>query len=61
VIGGNQQSKLGASNFILRAFTPTFVPDDDPEHNPFTWVPLETGDDCAKVVASEELLFGVLE
>jgi len=61
VIGSNQQAKLGASNFILRAFTPTFIADTEPEHNPFSWVPVGPDADCAQVVAEEVPLFGILE
>lgn len=61
VIGSNQQKKLGASNFILRAFTPTFVPDTEAEHNPFSWAPVEPGTDCRTILAQEGRLFGALE
>lgn len=61
VIGANQQSKLGASNFILRAFTPSFVPDTQAEQNPFSWVPLPSGAGCPEIVALEARLFGALE
>jgi hypothetical protein len=61
VIGSNQQAKLGASNFILRAFTPTFVPDTEAEHNPFSWAPVSLETDCRTIVAGEEQLFGPLE
>jgi len=61
VIGSNQQAKLGASNFILRAFTPTFIADTEPEHNPFSWAPVGPDADCAGVVAAEVPLFGALE
>jgi hypothetical protein len=61
VIGSNQQAKLGASNFILRAFTPTFIADTEPEHNPFSWAPVSPDADCARVVEAEAALFGVLE
>ena len=61
VVGSNQQAKLGASNFILRAFTPTFIADTEPEHNPFSWAPVGPDADCARVVASEVPLFGALE
>ena len=61
VIGSNQQAKLGASNFILRAFTPTFIADTEPEHNPFSWAPVSPDADCARVVETEFSLFGDLE
>ena len=61
VIGANQQSKLGASNFILRAFTPSFVPDTQAEQNPFSWVPLPSGAGCPEIVDLEDRLFGALE
>jgi len=61
VIGSNQQAKLGASNFILRAFTPTFIADTEPEHNPFSWAPVGPDADCTQIVAAEVPLFGVLE
>jgi hypothetical protein len=61
VIGSNHQKKLGASNFILRAFTPTFVPDTEPEHNPFSWAPISPEADCRTIVEQEEPLFGALE
>lgn len=61
VVGSNQQRKLGASNFILRAFTPTFIPDTEPEHNPFSWAPVSLEADCDLIVAEEERLFGALE
>jgi len=60
VVGTNEQQTLGASNFMLRAFTPTFVPDPSPERNWFEWAPVSDRETCADVVAGEERIFGPL-
>ncbi len=61
VTGTNEQQTLGASNFMLRAFTPTFVPDPAPERNWFSWAPIADHEQCADVTAGEDRLFGPLE
>lgn len=61
VLGTNEQQTLGASNLILRAFTPTFVPDPEPDRNMFVWIPIAGEQDCADIVAAEDQVFGPLE
>jgi hypothetical protein len=61
VFGTNEQQTLGASNLILRAFTPAFVPDPEPDRNTFDWSPIAPEQDCADIVAAEDQIFGPLE
>jgi hypothetical protein len=61
VRGTNEQQTLGASNLILRAFTPTFVADPAPDRNTFSWVPIASHEGCADIVAAEDRIFGRLE
>jgi hypothetical protein len=61
VLGDNEERTLGASNLLLKVFTPSFRPDPDPERNTFTWVPVPEGTDCAALEAGEEALFGPLD
>ncbi|MDT8435582.1 MAG: hypothetical protein RRA92_02390 [Gemmatimonadota bacterium] len=61
VTGRTEQRTIGASNLLLRAFTPTFEPDPDPARNTFDWAPLTPGEGCGTVVAAEDRLFGPLD
>ena len=61
VLGTNDQRTLGASNLVLRAFTPTFVPDPTPDRNTFTWAPIESHEGCADIAAEEDRILGRLE
>lgn len=61
VLGTNEQQTLGASNLILRAFTPTFVPDPEPDRNTFDWTPVAGDQGCADIVATEDQVFGQLD
>jgi hypothetical protein len=58
VTGGGDQAVIGASNAILRTFTPTFEHNPDPERNTFVWVPVPEDATCESVVAGREQLFG---
>ncbi len=61
VLGRNEQRTIGASNLLLKAFTPTFEPDPDPARNTFEWAPLPAGSDCAGAEEWEARLFGPLD
>lgn len=53
-----EQEVVGASNQILKAFTPRFHPDPDPSRSTFVWVPVPRGATCEAVVAAASNLFG---
>lgn len=61
VLGTNEQRTLGASNLLLRAFTPTFVPDPAPDRNTFDWAPIASHEECADIVSEEDRILGRLE
>lgn len=61
VLGTNEQQTLGASNLVLRAFTPTFVADPAPDRNTFDWAPIASGRGCDDIVMTEDELFGPLD
>lgn len=58
VTGAGEQRVIGASNTILRTFTPQFEHNPDPERNVFVWVPAPGDSTCAEVVADRQQLFG---
>ena len=58
VIGAGDQVVIGASNAILKAFTPKFEHNPDPKRNTFVWVPVPEGSTCESVVAARDQLFG---
>ena len=58
VTGAGDQAVIGASNAILRSFTPTFEHNPDPKRNTFVWVPVPAGATCESVVAARGDLFG---
>lgn len=58
VTGRSDQEVVGASNPIIRAFTPRFQQDPDPETSLLEWVPVEANTTCAQLIASETILFG---
>jgi hypothetical protein len=58
VIGAGDQAVIGASNAILKTFTPRFEHNPDPKRNTFVWVPVPDGSTCESVVAGRDRLFG---
>ncbi len=58
VIGAGDQVVIGASNGILKAFTPKFEHNPDPERNTFVWVPVPEDSTCESVLAGRDRLFG---
>ena len=56
-IGGGQEV-IGASNQILKTFTPRFEPDTDESRSTFVWVPVPEGSTCESVLAAAPELFG---
>lgn len=58
VTGTGDQAVIGASNGILRTFTPTFEHNPDPKRNTFVWVPVPAEATCGSVVAARDDLFG---
>ncbi len=57
ISGRNESEVLGASNVVLRTFTPKFEPDRDGDDNVFDWVPLADGTTCDALVADARRLF----
>ena len=55
---GGEQEVIGASNQILAAFTPRFLPDPDESRSTFVWVPVPDGSTCESVLARTAELFG---
>lgn len=58
VTGTGEQEVIGASNGILRTFTPEFEHNPDPERNTFVWVPVPLDSTCESVLADRDSLFG---
>ena len=58
VIGAGDQVVVGASNGILKTFTPKFEHNPDPKRNTFVWVPVSDASTCDSVLAERERLFG---
>ena len=58
VIGTSDQVVIGASNAILKTFTPRFEHNPDPELNTFVWVPVADDATCDGVLADRGRLFG---
>jgi hypothetical protein len=58
VSGESDQSVVGASNAILKMFTPRFRQDPDPAKSVFDWVPIPHDMTCERLVQAEERLFG---
>ena len=57
VVGGNESEVVGASNVVLRTFTPKFEPDRDGDDNEFEWVPVAEGTTCAALEQEAARLF----
>ncbi len=58
VIGAGDQKVIGASNAILRTFTPRFEHNPDPKRNTFVWVPVPPESTCETILAARDRLFG---
>ena len=58
MIGAGDQVVIGASNAILKTFTPNFEHNPDPKRNTFVWVPVPDDSTCESVLAERERLFG---
>ena len=58
VVGGNESEVLGASNVILRTFTPKFEPDPTGKDNEFEWLPVPEDYDCDSLAREADRLFG---
>lgn len=58
VIGAGDQVVIGASNAILKTFTPRFEYNPDAKRNTFVWVPVPDGSTCESVLAGRDRLFG---
>jgi len=58
VIGGTESEVMGASNVMLRTFTPRFEPDRGGSDNRFEWIPVQADLDCDSLVADADHLFG---
>jgi hypothetical protein len=58
VIGAGDQVVIGASNAILKTFTPRFEHNPDPKRNTFVWLPVPDGSTCESVMAERDRLFG---
>jgi hypothetical protein len=58
VIGAGDQVVIGASNAILKTFTPKFEHNPDPKRNTFVWVPVPDGSTCESILAGRDQLFG---
>lgn len=57
VVGGNESEVVGASNVVLRTFTPKFEPDRDGDDNEFVWVPVVEGTSCEALAQEAARLF----
>lgn len=57
VVGAGDQVVIGASNAILKTFTPKFEHNPDPKRNTFVWVPVPDDSTCEAVVAERDRLF----
>jgi len=58
VVGAGDQVVVGASNAILKTFTPRFEHNPDPKRNTFVWLPVPDGSTCESVLAERDRLFG---
>jgi hypothetical protein len=58
VIGTGDQVVIGASNAILKTFTPRFEHNPDPERNTFVWVPVPDDVTCDSILVDRDRLFG---
>ena len=58
ITGSGDQVVIGASNVILKSFTPTFEHNPDPKRNTFVWVPVSEDSTCESVIAESDALFG---
>jgi len=58
VIGAGDQAVVGASNAILKTFTPKFEHNPDPKRNTFVWVPVPPESTCDTILAARDRLFG---
>ncbi len=58
VIGAGDQKVIGASNAILKTFTPRFEHNPDPKRNTFVWVPVPPESTCETILAARDRLFG---
>ena len=58
VIGAGDQAVVGASNAILKTFTPKFEHNPDPKRNTFVWVPMPPESTCETILAARDRLFG---
>lgn len=59
VTGSSDQEVVGASNPMIKAFTPRFQQDPDPSTSLLEWVPVPRSTACEELVASEADLFGI--
>lgn len=57
VVGAGDQIVIGASNAILKTFTPKFEHNPDPKRNTFVWVPVPGETSCESVVAGRDQIF----
>ena len=57
VVGSGDQVVIGASNAILKTFTPKFEHNPDPKRNTFVWVPVAGDSTCETVVAGRDHMF----
>lgn len=58
VVGAGNQVVVGASNAILKTFTPRFEHNPDPKRNTFVWLPVPDVSTCESVMAERDRLFG---
>jgi hypothetical protein len=58
VIGSSDQEVVGASNTVLRAFTPRFHQEPEESLHTFLWRPVPDGSTCPDVLALRDDLFG---
>jgi hypothetical protein len=58
VIGAGDQTVIGASNAILRTFTPRFEHNPDPKRNTFVWVRVPPESTCETILVARDRLFG---
>ena len=58
VTGAGDQTVIGASNAILKTFTPRFEHNPDPKRNTFVWVPVPHESTCETILVARDRLFG---
>ncbi|MEE9471311.1 MAG: hypothetical protein V3W32_06285, partial [Gemmatimonadota bacterium] len=58
VIGTGDQTVIGASNAILKTFTPRFEHNPDPKRNTFVWVPVPPESTCETIHVARDRLIG---